>query len=108
MLSCVLVTYAYGVSGAFWYGAGCSPMIVFFAYLGVICKDRIPEAHTVLEIIRIRYGSCYSSIDSTSLTAAGTTAHLSFTFLAVVNNLFNTINMILGASAVISFLYATK
>ncbi|KAI5458474.1 urea active transporter [Mariannaea sp. PMI_226] len=89
LLSCVLVTYAYGISGAFWYAAGCSPMIVFFAYLGVICKKRIPEAHTILEIIRIRYG---------------TTAHLSFTFLAVVNNLFNTVNMILGASAVISFL----
>ncbi|KAJ9149370.1 Urea active transporter [Pleurostoma richardsiae] len=89
LLSCVLVTYSYGVSGAFWYGAGCSPMIVFFAYLGVICKNRIPEAHTVLEIIRIRYG---------------TFAHLIFTFLALVNNLFNTINMILGASSVISFL----
>lgn len=34
----------------------------------------------------------------------GTVAHLSFTFLAVVNNLLNTINMILGASAAISFL----
>lgn len=31
-------------------------MIVFFAYLGVVCKKRIPEAHTVLEIVRIRYG----------------------------------------------------
>ncbi|ENH68182.1 Putative urea active transporter 1, partial [Fusarium oxysporum f. sp. cubense race 1] len=34
----------------------------------------------------------------------GTVAHLSFTFLAIVNNLLNTINMILGASAAISFL----
>ncbi|KAL7802975.1 Na+/solute symporter [Trichoderma afarasin] len=89
LLSCVLVTYLYGVSGGFWYGAGCTPMIVFFAYLGVVCKKRIPEAHTVLEIVRIRYG---------------TVAHLVFTFLAVVNNLFNTINMILGAAAVITFL----
>ncbi|KAK7224957.1 hypothetical protein V2G26_012960 [Clonostachys chloroleuca] len=89
LLSCVLVTYSYGVSGAFWYGAGCSPMIAAFAYLGIICKKRIPEAHTVLEVIRLRYG---------------TLAHVSFGFLAVVNNLFNTINMILGASSVISFL----
>ncbi|CAM1510758.1 Fc.00g082710.m01.CDS01 [Cosmosporella sp. VM-42] len=89
LLSCVLVTYSYGISGAFWYGAGCSTVIVFFAYLGVVCKYRIPEAHTVLEVIRIRYG---------------TLAHLSFTFLAIVNNLLNTINMILGASAAISFL----
>ncbi|KAL9485312.1 hypothetical protein ACSS6W_004101 [Trichoderma asperelloides] len=89
LLSCVLVTYLYGISGGFWYGAGCSPMIVFFAYLGVVCKRRIPQAHTVLEIVRIRYG---------------TIAHLIFTFLAIVNNLFNTINMILGAAAVITFL----
>lgn len=34
-------------------------MIVCFAYLGVICKRRIPEAHTILEIIRIRYGKAY-------------------------------------------------
>ncbi|PTB46065.1 hypothetical protein M441DRAFT_126882 [Trichoderma asperellum CBS 433.97] len=89
LLSCVLVTYLYGISGGFWYGAGCSPMIVFFAYLGVVCKKRIPQAHTVLEIVRIRYG---------------TVAHLIFTFLAIINNLFNTINMILGAAAVITFL----
>ncbi|KAI8650105.1 hypothetical protein NCS56_01462400 [Fusarium sp. Ph1] len=89
LLSCVFVTYSYGISGAFWYGAGCSTIIVFFGYLGVVCKSRIPEAHTILEVIRIRYG---------------TVAHLSFTFLAVVNNLLNTINMILGASAAISFL----
>nr|RBQ99027.1 hypothetical protein FVER53263_03345 [Fusarium verticillioides] len=89
LLSCVLVTYSYGISSAFWYGAGCSTAIVFFGYLGTVCKGRVPEAHTILEVIRIRYG---------------TVAHLSFTFLAIVNNLLNTINMILGASAAISFL----
>ncbi|PNP37091.1 hypothetical protein TGAMA5MH_11023 [Trichoderma gamsii] len=66
--------------------------LLFFAYLGVVCKKRIPQAHTVLEIVRIRYG---------------TIAHLTFTFLAIVNNLFNTINMTLGAAAVITFLFLT-
>ncbi|KAF4766419.1 hypothetical protein HAV15_010884 [Penicillium sp. str.  len=89
LLSAVLVAYQYGISGPFWYGAGCSPMIVCFAYLGTVCKRRVPSAHTVLEIIKMRYG---------------TVAHLSFTFLAVVNNLFNTINMILGASDAITYL----
>ncbi|RKK19956.1 putative urea active transporter 1 [Fusarium oxysporum f. sp. cepae] len=56
LLSCVLVTYSYGISGAFWYGAGCSTVIVFFGYLGTVCKGRVPEAHTILEVIRIRYG----------------------------------------------------
>lgn len=32
-------------------------MIAAFAYLGIICKKRIPEAHTVLEVIRLRYGT---------------------------------------------------
>lgn len=31
-------------------------MIVFFALLGISCKRKIPEAHTSLELVRIRYG----------------------------------------------------
>lgn len=42
------------------FAAGCSPMIVFFALLGISCKRKIPEAHTLLEIIRIRYGKLAS------------------------------------------------
>lgn len=60
ILGSSLVGYSYGISGPFWFAAGCSPMIVFFALLGVVCKMRIPEAHTLLEIVRIRYG-IYSS-----------------------------------------------
>lgn len=56
MLGSTLVGYLYGVAGPFWFAAGCSPMIVFFAVLGISCKRKIPEAHTLLEIIRIRYG----------------------------------------------------
>ena len=57
MLGSTLVGYAYGVSGPFWFAAGCSPMIVFFSLLGISCKLKIPEAHTLLEIVRIRYGN---------------------------------------------------
>ena len=56
MLGSTLVGYLYGVAGPFWFAAGCSPMIVFFSLLGVSCKLKIPEAHTLLEIVRIRYG----------------------------------------------------
>jgi hypothetical protein len=31
-------------------------MIVFFALVGISCKRKIPEAHTSLEVVRIRYG----------------------------------------------------
>ncbi|KAH7311032.1 urea active transporter [Rhexocercosporidium sp. MPI-PUGE-AT-0058] len=89
MLGSSLVGYAYGVSGPFWFAAGCSPMIVFFSLLGISCKLKIPEAHTLLEIVRIRYG---------------TVAHLVFMFLCLVNNLFAVANMLLGASAAITAL----
>lgn len=32
-------------------------MIVFFALLGISCKRKVPEAHTSLEVVRIRYGT---------------------------------------------------
>lgn len=57
MLGSTLVGYSYGVAGPFYFAAGCSPMIVFFALLGISCKLKIPEAHTLLEIVRIRYGT---------------------------------------------------
>lgn len=56
MLGSTFVGYTGGLAGPFWFAAGCSPMIVFFAVLGISCKRKIPEAHTLLEIIRIRYG----------------------------------------------------
>lgn len=56
LLGSSFVGYDYGVSGSFWFAAGCSPMIVFFALLGISCKQKIPEAHTSLEVVRIRYG----------------------------------------------------
>ncbi|KFY16842.1 hypothetical protein V491_05212 [Pseudogymnoascus sp. VKM F-3775] len=89
ILGSSLVGYSYGISGPFWFAAGCSPMIVFFALLGVVCKMRIPEAHTLLEIVRIRYG---------------TVAHIVFMFLCLLNNLFAVANMLLGASAAINAL----
>jgi urea-proton symporter len=73
MLGATLVGYSNGVSGPYCscicicygrfplthitgFAAGCSPMIVFFSLLGVSCKMKIPDAHTLLEIVRIRYG----------------------------------------------------
>lgn len=39
-------------------------MIVFFALLGISCKRKIPEAHTSLEVVRVRYGMLAPSDDS--------------------------------------------
>jgi SSS family transporter len=87
MLGSSLVGYAYGVAGPFWFAAGCSPMIVFFAVLGISCKRKIPEAHTLLEIVRIRYGNA---------------AHIVYMFLCLVHNLIAVANMLLGASSAIA------
>ncbi|PVH97304.1 hypothetical protein DM02DRAFT_597799 [Periconia macrospinosa] len=87
MLGSSFVGYNDGVSGPFWFAAGCSPMIVFFAVLGISCKRKVPEAHTLLEIVRIRYG---------------TAAHMVYMFLCLMNNLFAVANMLLGASAAIA------
>ncbi|KAJ5679857.1 hypothetical protein N7462_008101 [Penicillium macrosclerotiorum] len=87
LLGSSFVGYDYGVAGPFWFAAGCSPMIVFFALLGISCKRKIPEAHTSLEVVRIRYGR---------------TAHIVFMVLCLINNIFACANMLLGAAAVIS------
>lgn len=65
-------------------------MIVFFAVLGIACKMRIPEAHTLLEIVRIRYGKV---------------GHIVWIALCLINNIIAVANMLLGASAAISALW---
>ncbi|KAJ5253496.1 hypothetical protein N7505_012159 [Penicillium chrysogenum] len=87
LLGSSFVGYDYGVAGPFWFAAGCSPMIVFFALLRISCKRKIPEAHTSLEVVRIRYGHV---------------AHIVFMILCLVNNIFACANMLLGAAAVIT------
>lgn len=89
MLGSTLVGYNFGVAGPFWFAAGCSPMIVFFALLGIACKLRIPEAHTLLEIVRIRYGKV---------------GHIVWIVLCLINNIIAIANMLLGASAAITAL----
>ncbi|KAI9150821.1 putative DUR3-Urea permease [Paramyrothecium foliicola] len=89
MLGSTLVGYNFGVAGPFWFAAGCSPMIVFFALIGISCKLRVPEAHTLLEIVRIRYG---------------TTGHIVWIVLCLINNIIAIANMLLGASAAITAL----
>ncbi|KAL2197610.1 Sodium:solute symporter family-domain-containing protein [Corynascus similis CBS 632.67] len=89
MLGSTLVGYNFGIAGPFWFAAGCSPMIVFFALLGIACKLRVPEAHTLLEIVRIRYG---------------TLGHIVWIVLCLINNIIAIANMLLGASSAIAAL----
>ncbi len=69
--------------------SSCSPMIVFFSLLGIACKLRVPEAHILLEIVRILYGKI---------------GHIVWIVLCLINNIIAVANMLLGASATITAL----
>lgn len=56
LLTSTAWTYSYGVSGAYFYGAGASVQIFVFAVSAIELKRRAPGAHTFLEVARIRYG----------------------------------------------------
>lgn len=89
VLSSSVVTWNYGVGGAFWFASGCLVQISFFALLAIQSKLKTPHAHTILEVVRSRYG---------------TTAHILYSFLCLATNLIASINMLLGAGAAMSAL----
>ncbi|PWN36841.1 uncharacterized protein FA14DRAFT_183221 [Meira miltonrushii] len=89
LLSSSAITYNYGVAGAYWFAAGCLVQICFFALIAIQSKRRTPHAHTVLEVVRARYG---------------TSAHLVYMVLCLITNIIAYVNMSLGASAAISAL----
>ncbi|BDD58244.1 hypothetical protein MAP00_003535 [Monascus purpureus] len=81
--------YLYGIAAPFWYAAGCSIQIAIMTVLAIHAKVKVPNGHTVLEIVRLRYG---------------TTAHIVYIFLCFVTNLLSVTSMILGAAGVITAL----
>lgn len=48
--------YEFGVSGAYFYGAGATIQIFIFSIAAIELKRRAPAAHTFLEVAKIRYG----------------------------------------------------
>ena len=51
------VMHAQGVAGGVWFAAGAVIQIFFFGIVAVEIKRRAPTAHTVLEIVAIRWGN---------------------------------------------------
>lgn len=81
--------YSYGVSGAYFYGAGASVQIFVFAVSAMELKRRALGCHTFLEIAKIRYGSyghCIQIIYST------------------MYQIINCVNILVGGSAVFTAL----
>ncbi|KAJ9264595.1 hypothetical protein DTO212C5_7098 [Paecilomyces variotii] len=81
--------YLYGIAAPFWYAAGVSIQIALMTVLAIHAKVKVPNGHTVLEIVRLRYG---------------TPAHVVYIFLCFVTNLLSVTSMILGAAGVITAL----
>jgi SSS family transporter len=80
------VAWQYGVSGPFWYASGATVQIILFGILAVEVKRKAPKAHTILEIVRARWG---------------TAAHITFLFFTFLTNIIVTGMLLLGGSAVI-------
>ena len=89
LLGSPYLTYWYGIALPLWWASGQSTMICMFAWLAIQAKRRVPNAHTLLELIRARYG---------------TTAHIMWIVLCTINNLLIFSQMIVGAAAAVTSL----
>lgn len=81
--------YLYGVSGAYYYGAGATVQIFVFAVAAIELKRRAPGAHTFLEVARIRYGKL---------------GHIIFIIYSTIYAIINCVNILVGGSAVFTAL----
>ena len=75
------VAWNYGITGPFWYASGATIQILLFGILGIEVKRRAPNAHTFLEIIKVRWGK---------------TAHLVFLFFGLAANVIVSAMLLLG------------
>merc|ERR1719267_67909 len=75
------VAFNFGITGPFWYAAGATVQILLFGILAIELKRRSPNAHTFLEIIRVRWGK---------------TAHFVFLFFGLCANLIVSAMLLLG------------
>ncbi|KAK6455412.1 urea transport protein [Scheffersomyces xylosifermentans] len=83
------MVYSYGIQASYYYGAGLAVQIAVMSMIGIHAKKKIPNAHTFLEIVELRYGRAN---------------HLLYLFLGLANNLLSCSSMILGASGAISII----
>ncbi|HEX2106400.1 MAG TPA: sodium/solute symporter [Nitrososphaera sp.] len=89
LLQSSTVAYQFGISGPFWYAAGASIQVIFFAILAIELKRKSPSTHTFPEMIYARFGK-----DS----------HKVFLFFALMTNTIVTAMLVLGGAAVVSAL----
>merc|ERR1719440_1953733 len=79
------VAWNFGITGPFWYASGATIQILQFGILAVDIKIRAPNAHTFLELVKVRWGKC---------------AHFTFMFFGLSANLIVSAMLLLGGCAV--------
>lgn len=83
------VAWQYGISGPFWYASGATIQVLLFGIMAIEIKRKAPNAHTVCEIVKARWG---------------TPAHIVFLFFCFLTNIIVTAMLLLGGSAVVNAL----
>lgn len=83
------VAWEYGVSGPFWYASGATIQVLLFGVMAIEIKRKAPNAHTVCEIVKARWG---------------TAAHIVFLAFCFLTNIIVTAMLLLGGSAVVNAL----
>lgn len=86
LLQSTVMTYTYGVSGAYWYAAGATLQIMLCAIMACKIKTCAPFVSTFLEVVRIRHGK---------------KIHCLFMAFALVTNLLVSSQLVLGGAAVV-------
>lgn len=87
LLTSTTQVYKNGIAGAFYYASGACVQIILFAFLAIKAKQLAPQAHTYLEIVKVRYGKA---------------THAVFMFFAIATNILVTAMLLTGGSAAIS------
>ncbi|XP_078446066.1 urea-proton symporter DEGRADATION OF UREA 3 (DUR3) [Wolffia australiana] len=83
------VAWQYGISGPFWYASGATIQVLLFGVMAIEIKRKAPNAHTVCEIVKARWG---------------TNAHVVFLVFCFMTNIIVTAMLLLGGSAVVNAL----
>jgi len=83
------VAWNYGVSGPFWYAAGATIQVLLFGILAIELKRKARTAHTVCEMVGVRWGGL---------------AHKTFIIFCFLANIIVTSMLILGGAATVNAL----
>lgn len=83
------VAWNYGVSGPFWYAAGATIQVLLFGILAIELKRRARTAHTVCEMVMVRWGKA---------------AHITFIIFCFMANIIVTSMLLLGGAATVNAL----